>query len=128
MASPPTSPKPKRPTRLPPSPLNPDVLLPETQAALEQGQGQGHGDTLGVGLGRPALSPPAASADGRRKSSAARDLLRKHYGLGAGPSTRLGSHPADPMDLGERCSMTSLYVIRFDASSTTRIFVHVQMN
>jgi hypothetical protein len=92
-SSPPASPgrsSKRASARLPPSPLNPDVFLPDVSSG-QAGPGQ-------------SLSPnlPGA-ADGRRKSSA-RDLLRKHYGLGlgAGPPARLppGKDKADPMDLG----------------------------
>jgi hypothetical protein len=85
--SPPTSPSPKRITRLPSSPLNPDVLLPDVAPSPSSSNG--------------ALSPAAVAPDNKRKSSAARDLLRKHYGLGVGPPSRLPpGRNADPMDLG----------------------------
>ncbi|KZT73608.1 vesicular transporter [Daedalea quercina L-15889] len=47
---------------------------------------------------RSRMSPPAA---GERPKTRARDLLRKHYGLGVGPPPPLGSgaKAADPMDL-----------------------------
>jgi hypothetical protein len=89
MASPLPSPaSPKRPNagRPPPSPLNPDAPLPDTSA--------------------PSASlSPTPPPDGRRKSSTARDLLRKHYGLGLGGAASSRQHPAgkdaaDPMDLG----------------------------
>ncbi|KAH9930031.1 Vps51/Vps67-domain-containing protein [Fomitopsis serialis] len=68
----------------PPSPARPIHLPPPTCAASPA----------------PArwVSPPAG---GERQKTRARDLLRKHYGLGVGPPPPLGgpARVADPMDL-----------------------------
>ncbi|KAJ3491773.1 hypothetical protein NLI96_g475 [Meripilus lineatus] len=48
----------------------------------------------------PTSTPPPPQAGGSGGKSRARDLLRKHYGLGVGPPPALqGKSPADPMDL-----------------------------
>lgn len=45
----------------------------------------------------------AEGAGGRLQKARARDLLRKHYGLGVGPPPPLTGpgKPLDPMDIGE---------------------------
>ena len=45
-----------------------------------------------------------------RTRSKARDLLRKHYGLGVGPPPPSGK-PQDPMDLGESVDRTLISVL-----------------
>lgn len=46
-----------------------------------------------------SLNLPTSPPQIERSKSRARDLLRKHYGLGLGPPTPLPGRPADPMDL-----------------------------
>ncbi|KAK7050847.1 hypothetical protein VNI00_004958 [Paramarasmius palmivorus] len=58
-------------------------------------------------LSQPASSSPASSAAPSRRATPstpptktrARDLLRKHYGLGVGPPPPLPGKPNDPMNL-----------------------------
>jgi hypothetical protein len=50
--------------------------------------------SLGVGQTPHAKTPPSLA------KSRARDLLRKHYGLGVGPPPPLPGRSDDPMDLG----------------------------
>lgn len=71
----------------------------------------------------PTSTPPPPQAGGSGGKSRARDLLRKHYGLGVGPPPALqGKSPADPMDLGEcllECGINgdllSLFLERVDS-------------
>jgi hypothetical protein len=56
-------------------------------------------------------TPPPASGTTTPGKTRARDLLRKHYGLGVGPPpTRATSNPSDPMDLSE-CVMLIVVVL-----------------
>lgn len=59
-------------------------------------------DSLTSPKNRPGSLPSASGSHLERSKSSktrARDLLRKHYGLGAGPPPPSG-RPMDPMDLG----------------------------
>ena len=66
--------------------------------------------------GPTGLVPGGAGGSGGNKSRA-RDLLRKHYGLGVGPPppSRGTSDSADPMDLSE--SVSGLFGCRDRACS-----------
>lgn len=64
-------------------------------------------------------SPTSTPPPGGGGKSRARDLLRKHYGLGVGPPPALqGKSAVDPMDLGERTSKSSTCECLIDNSST----------
>lgn len=90
-SSPPTSPgRPKSGARPAPSPLR-----AESPPLTAEGS-PAHSPRTSVGHLLPG--PPPI---GDRQKSRARDLLRKHYGLGVGPPAPLPGRPADPMDLGE---------------------------
>lgn len=57
----------------------------------------------GVGVGAVAASEPVVGVTGGEAGMGkmkARDLLRKHYGLGVGPPPPMQGKVADPMDLG----------------------------
>ena len=107
--------------RPPPSPIRPPspspststlsaaagVLTPRrasTPAVVMQGSTNvsGSGATLGAGLSTASMSStvrPAAPTTEKPSKGRARDLLRKHYGLGVGPPPPSGK-PMDPMDIG----------------------------
>lgn len=102
-SSPPTSRPPSLPSSPPsnqrrlsnrPSPLNP-ASPATTPLALPVSPLVSSSSSLV--LQAPAVpAPPALD----RQKSRARDLLRKHYGLGVGPPVPLPGRAADPMDLG----------------------------
>jgi hypothetical protein len=56
----------------------------------------------------PGLPPQPPSTPPPNKTRA-RDLLRKHYGLGVGPPPPLPGRPNDPMDLGKEVSVGCSY-------------------
>lgn len=75
--------------------------------------GSAPGSVTGLGLETGAGAGPAArhssgsgTVPGTPQKMRARDLLRKHYGLGLGPPPPLGSGKSsqDPMDFGESLS------------------------
>ena len=62
----------------------------------------GSGATLGAGLSTASTSStvrPTTPTTEKPSKGRARDLLRKHYGLGVGPPPPSGK-PIDPMDIG----------------------------
>lgn len=80
--------------RPPPSPLRPGSpsSLPPTPRRT-------------ASLTSPALNTSSAPSTPPQNKTRARDLLRKHYGLGVGPPPALrsdgGGRVNDPMDLGD---------------------------
>ncbi|KAF7791211.1 hypothetical protein EIP86_002224 [Pleurotus ostreatoroseus] len=91
MASPPTTPRRSPLTRLPSSPLRPtSPTLPRPASGPPSTTSRRVSNT----------STPATPSPGGAPKTKARDLLRKHYGLGVGPPTpSQGRLAADPMDL-----------------------------
>jgi hypothetical protein len=80
---------------------------PRVRVLSQQSTPPGHSDSIHR---HPSPGPPNASTSSLpssnqhdRTRSKARDLLRKHYGLGVGPPPPSGK-PQDPMDLGESIS------------------------
>ena len=76
--------------RPPPSPLRPSSPRPLTPTTPQQGSPQSSSRRLSVPVA-PATPPPKTRA---------RDLLRKHYGLGIGPPPPLPGGKPNPMDFG----------------------------
>ena len=88
----------------PPLPSGTTSLNPRTRVLSQQSTPPSRGDSF---QRTPSSGPANASTaslpnqnQSDRTRSKARDLLRKHYGLGVGPPPPSGK-PRDPMDLGE---------------------------
>ncbi|KAF5342079.1 hypothetical protein D9611_001901 [Ephemerocybe angulata] len=78
------------------------------------GSGSGTGSASASGSSTPALVPGGAPGKTR-----ARDLLRKHYGLGVGPPpVRAQSNPSDPMDLNSAAFDAKSYYEQLITTST----------
>ncbi|KII85192.1 hypothetical protein PLICRDRAFT_178934 [Plicaturopsis crispa FD-325 SS-3] len=73
------------------SPLRPSSPLPVSAAAALSPSARRASTTM------PTTPPPPPGE--QRSKTRARDLLRKHYGLGVGPPTPLPGKQLDPMDL-----------------------------
>ena len=115
--SPPTPPRPPI-TRAVGSPLRPQstpipsgaTSNPRTRAVSQQSTPPSQGDSVRKTSSGPAsvstTSLPNPNQPDRNRSKA-RDLLRKHYGLGVGPPPPSGK-PQDPMDLGKPAACCTL--------------------
>lgn len=86
-----------------PLPSGVSSLNPRARVLSQQSTPPSHGDSI---HGHSSSAPANASTSSLpnpnqhdRTRSKARDLLRKHYGLGVGPPPPTGK-PRDPMDLG----------------------------
>ncbi|KAF8843719.1 hypothetical protein BDN67DRAFT_1000717 [Paxillus ammoniavirescens] len=90
MSQPPPPPKQRRPStaRAAPSPLRP--ITPPASAALPQ---------RSVSSLSQSTSPGPSTPPGSSTKTRARDLLRKHYGLGVGPPPPLPGKQNDPMNM-----------------------------
>jgi len=109
-STPPSRPSSTRPFGSPLRPQSPTLpsgttsLNPRTRVVSQQSTSPNRGDSVlrtpssGSANASTASLPNPNQLD--RTRSKARDLLRKHYGLGVGPPPPSGK-PQDPMDLGE---------------------------
>ncbi|KAF6754518.1 Vps51/Vps67-domain-containing protein [Ephemerocybe angulata] len=78
------------------------------------GSGSASASASASGSSTPALVPGGAPGKTR-----ARDLLRKHYGLGVGPPpVRAQSNPSDPMDLNSAAFDAKSYYEQLITTST----------
>lgn len=100
---------PTQPRRPSAGPLSPSPLRP-TSPTFSNASGSTLSAALHSGLPRRSQTPatpstaipvtaPSPDYAERRRSSKARDLLRRHYGMTVGPPTPSGK-PSDPMDIG----------------------------
>ena len=99
---------PASPLRRPASQASlPNVSVSGTRRTSGHGlPGSAPGSVVGLGLDtgvRQAAGGNGGSGSGIPQKTRARDLLRKHYGLGLGPPPPLGGGKSsqDPMDFGE---------------------------
>ncbi|KAJ7126847.1 Vps51/Vps67-domain-containing protein [Mycena epipterygia] len=87
-SSPPATPRKASIPRPPPSPLRP--VSPAASS---------HNTVVPSPLSGPPLSPRRTPSSPPPTKTRARDLLRKHYGLGVGPPPALPGKSQDPMNL-----------------------------
>ena len=96
-----------------------DAALAVTAASKQAKRSSLHGAGIPAPSGVPGTPPPGAlglsgvnggTGAGNPNKTRARDLLRKHYGLGVGPPPSMQGKVADPMDLGMSYLLTSSFM------------------
>ncbi|KAH9949963.1 Vps51/Vps67-domain-containing protein [Amylocystis lapponica] len=96
-SSPPSTPGPSRSRTPIPRPPTSPLRRPASPSSLRSVSSVAAALTARRASG--PIPSPSTPPPGDRPKTRARDLLRKHYGLGVGPPPPLGGRVADPMDL-----------------------------